>query len=366
MPGAPGCSTAAAALGRRYEEYRRPAEDGSPAPLRVMQSLGAPRPTTNPYNKMLDEALGSTPGLTHLRFSWRTALLGRYDAFHWHWPEAKTHGSTWWKSAGKYVLTAALAFRHRLSRRIAVVRTVHNIELPDDDAARLWLLRFIDRHTDHRIVINETTPLPDGAPHSLILHGHYRDWYARYPSADRVPGRLGTFGGVRRYKGLEGFIDAYAEAVRAEPALSLRLGGRPSTPELGTELRARTAGLPGVDLRLEFLSDAELVQLATSSELIVLAYRFMHDSGSVLAALSLDRPVLVPRNDANEALAREVGAGWVLMYDGDELDGPTLRDAWRAAAALTGSPDLSRREWADAGVAHREAFRAAVETVRRR
>ena len=179
MPGAPGCSTAAAALGRRYEEYRRPAEDGSPAPLRVMQSLGAPRPTTNPYNKMLDEALGSTPGLTHLRFSWRTALLGRYDAFHWHWPEAKTHGSTWWKSAGKYVLTAALAFRHRLSRRIAVVRTVHNIELPDDDAARLWLLRFIDRHTDHRIVINETTPLPDGAPHSLILHGHYRDWYAR-------------------------------------------------------------------------------------------------------------------------------------------------------------------------------------------
>lgn len=364
-----GRGTIAAALGRRYDEYRRPSEDNtmteSASSIRVMQSLGAPRPTTNPYNKMLDEALGTTEGLEHLRFSWKTALFGRYDAFHWHWPEAKLHGSTWWKSTGKFLLTAALVARHRLSRRIAVVRTVHNIELPDDNAPRLWLLRSIDRHTDYRIVINETTPLPPGTPHSLILHGHYRDWYAAFPSAERVPGRLGSFGGVRRYKGLEGFIDAYAEAVTIEPTLSLKIGGRPSTPELGDDLRERTSGLPAVELHLDFLSDAELVQLATSSELIVLAYRFMHNSGSVLAALSMARPVLVPRNEANEALAREVGAEWVLLYDGD-LDAAAVVEAWRAASTLTGAPDLSRREWADAGRAHRDAFREGVAHKRRR
>ncbi len=364
-----GRGTIAAALGHRYDEYRRPSKEdtmtGSTASIRVMQSLGAPRPTTNPYNKMLDEALGSTEGLDHLRFSWKTALFGRYDAFHWHWPEAKLHGSSWWKSAGKYALTAALVARHRLSRRIAVVRTVHNIELPDDNAPRLWLLRYIDRHTDYRIVINETTPLPPGTPHSLILHGHYRDWYAKFPSSDRVPGRLGSFGGVRRYKGLEGFIDAYAEAVAIEPSLSLKIGGRPSTPELADDLRERTAGLPGVELHLDFLSDVELVELATSSELIVLAYRFMHNSGSVLAALSMARPVLVPRNEANEALAREVGAEWVLMYDGD-LDASTVVAAWRSASTSTGVPDLSRREWEDAGPAHRDAFREGIAHKRRR
>ncbi len=365
-----GRGTIAAVFGRRYDEYRRPSKDDTtmteaPSDIRVMQSLGAPRPTTNPYNKMLDEALGSTEGLTHLRFSWATALFGRYDAFHWHWPEAKLHGSTWWKSTGKFLLTTALVLRHRLSRRIAVVRTVHNIELPDDNAPRLWLLRFIDRHTDYRIVINETTPLPPGTPHSLILHGDYRGWYAEFPFAERVRGQLGSFGGIRRYKGLEGFIDAYAEAVAAEPALSLRIGGRPSTPELGDDLRTRTADLPGVDLHLDFLSDAELVQLATSSELIVLAYRFMHNSGSVLAALSMDRPVLVPRNEANEALGREVGQEWVLMYDGD-LDAPTIVEAWRAATALTGSPDLSRRDWTDAGRAHADAFLLAIRMKRRR
>ncbi len=337
----------------------------STAELRVMQSFGTPRATTNPYITMLDEALADAEGVEHLRFSWRQALLGRYDVFQWHWPEAKMGGTKWWTSTARFLLTAALSLRHSLSRRIAVVRTVHNVELPDDTPSRVWLLRRIERQADHRIVLNTTTKLPGDPPRTVILHGHYRGWYARYPQAERIPGRLGTFGGVRRYKGVNSLIDAYAEAVRVEPTLSLYVGGKPSTEELADDLRARTASLPGVLLRLEFLSDAELVELATSSELVVLAYRFMHNSGSVLAALSLDRPVLVPRNEVNEALAEEVGAEWVLMYDG-ELDGPTLADAWRAARDVTGSPDLSGREWAGAGAAHVEAFRAAVAAKRRR
>lgn len=330
-------------------------------PLRVMQSFRAPRSTTNPYITMLDQALAADPQLAHRRFSWGGALFGRYDVFHWHWPEGKLHGTTWWKSAGKFALTALLSLRHRLSRRITVVRTVHNVELPDDNAPRTWLLRRIDAQTDHRIVLNTTTRLPAGMTHTLILHGHYRDWYAPQPHRERVPGRLGTFGGVRRYKSVDALVAAYAEAVTIEPALTLRVGGRPSTPELGDDLRRSTSALPGVQLQLAFLSDAELVELATSSELVVLAYRFMHNSGSVLAALSLDRPVLVPRNEVNEALAQEVGSDWVLMYDG-ELDGDTLISAWRSARGLspTARPDLSGREWADAGAAHAAAYRAAI------
>lgn len=331
--------------------------------LRVMQSFGKPLETTNPYITMLDQALGSTEGLEHLRFSWSGALLGRYDAFQWHWPEAKLHGSRWWASGARVLLATLISFRHSLSRRIAVVRTVHNIELPDDTPLRVRLLRRIEDQADHRIVLNTTTPLPEGAAHSVILHGHYRDWYSRYPAAEKVSGRLATFGGVRRYKGVNSMVDAYAEAIRIEPSLSLSIGGKPSTPELAQDLRSRTASLPGVSLQLEFLSDAELVELATSAELVVLAYRFMHNSGSVLAALSMGRPVLVPRNEVNEALAEEVGPQWVLMYDG-ELDGTTLVEAWRSAVTVTGSPDLSCREWDDAGTAHLQAFRDAVATKR--
>lgn len=342
------------------------ARDRVPTPvpvLRVMQSLGTPRPTTNPYNKMLDQALAEAEGIDHLRFSWKQALLGRYDVFHWHWPEVRMHGSTWWKSTILYVLTVLLWVRHTLSRKIAVVRTVHNIELPDDNAARLWLLRRINAGTDYCITLNPTTPLPPHTPHSLILHGHYRDWYAPFRHVERHPGQLGTFGGIRRYKGIGVFIDAFAQAVTVEPALTLRGGGRPSSPELAEDLRARAHNLPGVQLHLDFLSDPELVEVVTSSDLTVLAYRFMHNSGSVLAALSLDRPVLVPRTEVNEALAAEVGERWVIMYDG-ELDGDKLLAAWRSARGLTGRPDMSRREWKEAGRQHAEAYRLAVAAKR--
>ena len=129
------------------------------------------------------------------------------------------------------------------------------------------------------VLAAEATPEPDvialpaGTAKTVILHGHYRDWYAPQPRAARVHGRLGTFGGVRRYKGVAGFVDAYADAVAQDPTLSMTIGGKASTPELAADLRSRVGGLPAVELRLEFLSDAELVELVTASELVVLAYQ---------------------------------------------------------------------------------------------
>lgn len=334
--------------------------------VRVMQSFGAPRPTTNPYITMLDRALMASDEVEHLRFEWRRALLGRYDVFHWHWPEVRLHGTTWWKTLGKSALTAALWLRLRRSKRIAVVRTVHNVELPDDGRLRRWLLARIERDADFLIALNDETPL-DGRPGAIIPHGHYRDWYAPQPQAEAVPGRIGAFGEVRRYKNLGALVDAYADAAAQRPELSLQIGGRPSSPLLAQSLLERTEQLPGLDLQLRFLEDRELVRLATQSELVVLAYRFMHNSGSVLAALSLDRPVLVPRNPINEALASEVGNAWVQMYDG-ELCGDQLLDALAGAEAIPPgtSPDLDRRSWDRAAPDHAAAYRAAIRAKRGR
>lgn len=339
----------------------------TPAPrhrLRVMQSFRAPRPTTNPYITMLDAALASSEELEHLRFDWRQALMGTYDVFHWHWPEGKLHGSTWWRSAGKSALTAALWLRLRLSRRIAVVRTVHNVELPDEGPLRTLLLAAIERDADLLIALNTETRLGD-RPSVLIPHGHYRDWYAPQPRAERVRGRIAAFGGVRRYKNVTVLVDAYAEAARQRSDLSLEIGGRPSTPALAETLGQRVEQLPNVDLQLRFIPDDELVRLATQSELVVLAYRFMHNSGSVLAALSLDRPVLVPRNAVNEALAREVGDAWVRMYDGD-LGGDELLSALDVVTHIPAGarPDLTRREWARTASDHASAYRRAVSLKR--
>ncbi len=330
------------------------------AGVRVMTSYGRPRPTTNPYIVMLDQALAASPDLDYHRFSWRTAFSRRYDVFHTHWTEALMSGRTGPRTLAKQVVLLAAVVWMRL-RRVAIVRTVHNLDRPTGlgPVARL-VLALVDRGTRLRILVNEVTELPAGQASVVILHGHYRDWFARFPRRDAVRGRLAYFGLVRRYKGVETLVDAFVAAHRAEPDLSLRVAGRPSTEELAADLRERAARDPAVRLDLRFLAEAELVEVATESELVVLPYRFMHNSGSVLAALSLDRPVLVPRNQANQHLAAEVGEGWLQYFDGELSADDLLGSLSAVRAGNRRSPDLSRRDWDQAAAQHVAAYRQAL------
>jgi beta-1,4-mannosyltransferase len=167
----------------------------------VLQSFPRPRPTTNPYLIMLGRALDALPD-AHLRtFSRRTALLGRYDVFHVHWPETLVTGRTPLRKLARQAFFVALLLRLRLTRT-PLVRTLHNLELPQGISRReVALLRWAERWTSLWIRINESTELSRDAAFETILHGHYRDWFAARPRRPVIPGRLTFFGLIRRYKG---------------------------------------------------------------------------------------------------------------------------------------------------------------------
>ena len=334
---------------------------GEPArSLRVMQSFGAPRPTSNPYVHMLDAALARTPGVEHLRFDRRSVLLGRIDVLQLHWPETLFGTATGVKRLARRAFAVALGARLALGR-IAVVRTVHNVELPQDVSR--WerrYLEWIERRTDYRIVLNELTALPDDMPRSIIPHGHYRDWFADVEPVDREPNTLGFVGLVRRYKGVESLMDAFTATAASAPELRLRVSGNPSSPELAAETRRRGEADPRIELDLRYLSESAFAQAVMGASGIVLPYRFMHNSGTVLAVLSLGRPVLVPRTEVNVALAAEVGPGWITFFDDELTADDLLAFAEHVSAEPVGSPNLDARGWDDAGEAHREVFRRAV------
>lgn len=328
------------------------------APLRVMTSHRQPRATTNPYIVQLDAALSAESGIEYHRFSWGRALTGSMDVFHTHWTEAIMDGGTpvrrWSKQAA--LLVAVLMMR---LRGVAIVRTIHNLEQPSGlSIVERAVLALVEGGTRLRIRINDVTDLPDDLPVATILHGDYVEWFADQPRHAPISGRFGYFGLIRRYKGVETLVESFGQLP--DPEVSLRIGGRPSTPEIAETLMAMAGADPRIQLDLKFLDDNELVEIATESELVVLPYRFMHNSGSVLAALSLDRPVLVPRNEANHALSDEVGPGWIQFFDGD-LSPDDLRSALDnvRAAALT-HPDLSARGWARAAAAHVAAYAEAA------
>jgi beta-1,4-mannosyltransferase len=329
----------------------------------VQQSFPKPRPTTNPYLIQLAEQLSNTDGVELRTFSWKSALRTDYDVFHVHWPENLPKGNSWLKSLGRRMFTRVLLLRLRL-KRIPIVRTMHNLDRPEGRSrAEYRILDRIDKQTALVIRLNELTEVTAGTPVETIPHGHYRDWFAQYSKADRIASRLGFFGLVRRYKNVAHLVEVHAQ-LPAEFTLSI--GGNPSSAELSTEIERARAGNDRVRLDFHFLTDAELVTIVTEAELIVLPYTEMHNSGSVLTSLSLERPVLVQDNEVNRALAAEVGAPWVQLYSGVL----TPEDVISARLGIQqispgGVPDLHLRNWGDVGPRHVEAYRRAIAVMSR-
>lgn len=317
------------------------------------------RPTTNPYIQMLDAALTETEGVELLRFDRARALRGDYDVLHLHWPETLLGGRSKLRAVARRLAATAIVARMLIDRKKAIVRTAHNVELPRD--VTRWeraLLERIERRADLRIVLNPQTRVP--GPSVCIPHGHYRDWFADVPRVAAEPNSIGFVGLIRRYKGVEHLLATFHATRSNVPELRLSIAGNPTSTELAAEVTALARRDDRVRLDLRFLGEADFATAIMRVRGLVLPYRFMHNSGAVLAALSLDRPVLVPASDVNAALDAEVGPGWVHQFDGD-LTASDLANFHVALDAPPPSPPrLDARNWDSVGAAHREAFEQAL------
>jgi len=339
-------------------------EDGRARPLRVLQSVRGPRPTTNPYVVQLVRGLA---GHVEVRtFTWPAALLWRYDVLHVHWPEVVVERRHPLRRLAAVAALHLVLLRCRL-RRTAVVRTAHNLRPHEEvpDRATAGVLRACDRATTWWIRLNDGTSTPGDAPATTVRHGHYVDWFAGHPAEPAVAGRLVSVGLLRPYKGVDELLSAFA--ALDDPEASLVVAGRPVTDTIAEQVRTAAAQDPRVVTDLRHVDDADLVRWTTSATLVALPYRQMHNSGAALLALSLGRPVLVPANPVTDALAAEVGPAWVRRFTGP-LTAEVLRTALADVAGLSGTavPDLSARDWGTGTRAHLEVYRAAVERARGR
>lgn len=330
-------------------------------PLTVLQSLPAVHRTTNPYLVMLLDSLRASEVRVRF-FSYCTAILGRYDVAHTHWPENLLRGRTWWRTAARQLLMLAWLARLALTRT-PVVRTLHNLGQHEEGSRReRWLLRQFERRTAVAIRLNPVTAVPPGLPVTTIPHGHYRTWFASHSRCPPVSGRLAFVGIIRAYKGVDSLISAFRDNTED---FTLTISGKPLNASLADHVRDLVADDRRIRLELAYVEDETLVARITEAELVVLPYRHLHNSGGALAALSLDRPVLVPANEVTRALAEEVGPGWVYGFDGDL----STTELSRVVAAVrrdgrSEHPNLSAREWSRTGEQHVQAYRLALRRRR--
>jgi beta-1,4-mannosyltransferase len=333
-----------------------------PSCLVVLESFGPPHRRTNPY---LVQLMGSFPDWVRARhFSWRDALLGRWDVFHLHWPEVLLRGSSPVRTAARCVAFALVLLRIRLGHR-ALVRTVHNLT-PHEPPNRVQraLIDLSERWTTVWITLSDRIAAPRPGPTFLAPIGHYRGWFGTLPEVEPVRGRLVQVGQIRPYKGSESLVEAVARIEDAE--LSLHLVGEARDPGLRDRLMAAASADPRIRLLADHVDDDVLLAELLAAELVVLPFTAITNSSSLVLALSLERPVLVPAAPATAELAEEVGPGWVHRYHGP-LDPATIT---RCLAALrssppTAPPSLGRRDWPEVGAAHAHAFRLAAATKHR-
>ena len=319
--------------------------------LKVLMSTGPLKPEDNPYLQQLVTGLSEQIDVEPL--SGRAALFCRPDVFHVQWPHQLYRAAGRPKTMVKRVLSAVLLARLR-ARGVPVVLTVHNVASHEEErGVERRLLRTLERMVTLRIYLNESEE-NDPTHGVVILHGDYRAWLRdrRVGISPREPERDAiVFGWLRRYKAIECLIAAARDA-----GATLTVTGRAIDTSYERTLRATIADAPLAMLDPRHREDGELTAEVLRHRLVCLPYPQMYNSGALLYALSVGRPVLAPRSPSNESIAREVGEQWLMLYDGP-LTAAMLREAL-VRTPPEGSPDLSRRDWPTGIALHIACYRA--------
>ncbi len=332
-------------------------------PIRVMSWPAFKNRRENPYNWLLSTALQKA-GVRVSEFSVQRLLFGpQSDILHMHWaPTSRIRGDSR-RRVQRTSLELMLLLRAARLRRMKIVWTAHDIGAHDrkshgDLEAAYW--PRIAEYLDAIISLSSTAldallnryPALRTVPAFVTQHGHYRGAYPRVVERTEARMKLGlsadrdvyTFvGQMRPYKNLPALLREFRKVD--DPDAVLIIAGMLKLDETRKEFD----NLADADSRVRvfggFIDDDTMQLYLEAADLVVLPYREILNSGSAILSLSFDRPVLVPAHGSMTELARDVGADWVLTYEGP-LTSTILTESMTAAKKKRGEqPTLSHLDW---------------------
>lgn len=326
------------------------------------------RKLDNPYLSILTKALRDE-GIRVGKFSpWLPH--GDVSVFHIHWLEA----FTWDRiarsnSMAKKILAKKIINFARKTRRNGgrVVWTAHNVypheSLRDDPIFVSFINEFMTLITDvismsktAQSIILDEFPNISNARHTVIPHPDYIQYFKSLSTSksSALPHKgarsILVFGMIRSYKQVPEIISAF-RGLNADDRLIILGNALPSE-----EVKVRAA--IGTDDRITFFNrryrDEELRNLINDVDLAVFNFKDILNSGSVLTALSLKCPALVPAHETMRELLLEVGEDWVTLCASplatEDLDRALNKNR------LTKEPAFSNSSPASVAKAHLELY----------
>lgn len=216
--------------------------------------------------------------------------------------------------------------------RIRVVLTAHNI-LPHE-------LRFFEAgfyrcyyHLAHAIIVHslenrerllEQVPRLKREKIFVIPHGNYAHFHDLELGRGEARQQLGLslerqmvlfLGAIRPYKGVDLLLQTVRAVRLACPKAFFVVAGHVLRGKREDyEQLAATLGLGPDDLVMHFayLTTAETIAYVCASDLVVLPYRAIYQSGVLFLASSFGRPVLATRVGSFPETIEEGGSGWLV------------------------------------------------------
>jgi beta-1,4-mannosyltransferase len=308
------------------------------SPLRVIGDPAFGNRDHNPYNSLLYTHLAAC-GVEVVEYDPARVLSGEYAIWHIHWPESPLWGQRF-RGAARQLIRKLRLVRQARRQGTKIVWTTHNLR--SHDRLHPWLERVL-----WRVFVNEVDgfispsdaamraalqrfPRLRGVPGFVVYHGHYRELFAEPEDRATARERLGLpgeakvfvfFGQIRPYKDVPALLAAFQRLQ--DPDVLLIVAGEPAVGLMAADLHRLAQRDSRIRLDLRRVPADVLQRYASAADLIVLPFRAVLNSGSALLALSLDRPVLLPRQGAMGELQEVVGEAWVRTYPGslnsDEL-----------------------------------------------
>lgn len=283
----------------------------------------------NPYLSMFYDALAKA-GVrieSDRRFgpAWVARHRGDVDVVHFHWLNGYYEKGGLLPSVAGFAFLAARLLALRLSG-FRLLWTVHNLESHEnprpwlDRAATRLMTALADRLLVHGEAARGLVAEAFGQPPDRVVaihHGNFLEVMPPIPERAEARGRLGIdraafvylhFGKIRAYKGVDELLAAYARERR--PGDLLAVVGRPERD--ATALAASLHAAAGVRAELDFVTDARLADYLAACDCVVLPYRRILTSGSLVMALGAGRPVVCP----DEATLVETGGAQALLAYG--------------------------------------------------
>lgn len=287
---------------------------------------------SNPYNYLLYTSLEKL-GVHVDEFSIIRVIFNKYDIFHVHWPELSINVKNSLLAFFRGFIFLLLVFVAKI-RGMKIVWTVHNLRSHEKwhpYIERLFwkvFLRLVDGYIclstiSIKLLLREHPELRTISGF-VVPHGHYQGVYPNSIPRDLARRKLSIpqdsrvflfFGQIRRYKNIIPLIKSFKHLK--SPDYILIIAGKPVDVEYLNEVLEISRDDSRILIYPLYIPPDQIQVYMNASDLVVLPYQDILNSGSSMLALSFNKPILVPATGTMLELQRMFGSKWVMVYLND-------------------------------------------------